>query len=312
MVDMSPQDFENMGKILDPNKPDEDDAYPENVKYGAGEDAQPASGYGQMTGDPRDRKHKFDIFKIDYKWVDNETSKKELKGAYNCLKDDGGFPELQAYVLKKLKQVDKTFKVTEDFNNATPEEVAAANNDVLDFLNQASETDKKLRGSNATESSAKMSKDIFGNSKGNDKPAAPSQAQLDFAEEIERKRTAENEKNKGNEFMKSKEFNSAVECYTKSIGINPNEAATYSNRAMAYLKLKNYGSVIDDANKALELQPDYLKAFHRRGTAFLATNKFEEAIKDFQYILEKDPDNKGINASLQDAREKLIAKQEKA
>ena len=181
MVDMTPQDFESMGKILDPNKPDEDDAYPENVQYGAGEDAQPASGYGQMAGDPRNRKHKFDIFKIDYKWVDNENSKKELKGAYNCLKDDGGFPDLQAYVLKKLKQVDKNFKTAEDFNNATPEEIKAANNDVLDFLNQPSETDKKLRGPNAAESSAKKSKDIFGSSNASER-AAPSQEQLDFAE----------------------------------------------------------------------------------------------------------------------------------
>ena len=53
--------------------------------------------------------------------------------------------------------------------------------------------------------------------------------------------------------MKSKEFNSAVECYTKSIEISDKEAATYSNRAMAYLKLKNYGAAIDDANSALDL-----------------------------------------------------------
>jgi tetratricopeptide (TPR) repeat protein len=55
--------------------------------------------------------------------------------------------------------------------------------------------------------------------------------------------------------MKSKEFDSAVACYTKSIDMNPSDAASYSNRAMAYLKLKKYGSCIDDADKALELDP---------------------------------------------------------
>ena len=240
-----------MAKVLNPTKEDEDDAYPENVNYGAGEDAQPASGYGQMTGDPRNRKHKFDIYKIDYAWIDKETSKKELRGAYNCLKDDGGFPDLQAYCLKKLKSVDKTFKTADDFNNATPEEIAAANSDITDFLNQASETDKKLRGNQANESSKKRSKDIFDNT--NEMKAEPTAEQLAFAEEIETKKQAENEKNKGNEFMKSKEFNSAVECYTKSISINDKEAATFCNRAMAYLKLKNYSSAIDDSNKALEL-----------------------------------------------------------
>ena len=56
-----------------------------------------------FNGDPRNRKHKFDIYKVDYAWVDKETSKKELKAAWNCLKEDGGFPDLQAYVLKRLK-----------------------------------------------------------------------------------------------------------------------------------------------------------------------------------------------------------------
>ena len=68
--------------------------------------------------------------------------------------------------------------------------------------------------------------------------------------------------------MKSKEFESAVSCYTKSIEMYPGEAASYSNRAMAYLKMKKYGSCIDDADKALEIDPNYLKAFHRRGKAY--------------------------------------------
>ena len=67
--------------------------------------------------------------------------------------------------------------------------------------------------------------------------------------------------------MKSKDFEFAVTCYTKSIEINPMEAASYSNRAMAFLKMKKYGSCIDDAEKALQIDPTYLKAYHRRGKA---------------------------------------------
>ena len=43
----------------------------------------------------------------------------------------------------------------------------------------------------------------------------------------------------------------------------------------------------------------------------MASNKFELAIKDFQYILEKSPEDKDINQSLRDAREKLEVLQEK-
>ena len=81
--------------------------------------------------------------------------------------------------------------------------------------------------------------------------------------------------------MKAKEHQEAINAYTRSIELNPTEAATYCNRAMAYLRIKNYARCIEDADKTLSMEPDYVKAFHRRGKAYLATNKFELAIRDF-------------------------------
>ena len=46
MVDMSPQDFEKLGQVLNPSGQDADDAYPTNADYGAGGDAQPTYGDG--------------------------------------------------------------------------------------------------------------------------------------------------------------------------------------------------------------------------------------------------------------------------
>ena len=105
--------------------------------------------------------------------------------------------------------------------------------------------------------------------------------------------------------MKSKEHEEAVNAYTRSIELNPREAATYCNRAMAYLRMKNYAKCIEDADKTLEMEPEYVKAYHRRGKAYLATKKYALAIRDFQFILEKNPDDMDINMSLKDAREKL-------
>lgn len=56
---------------------------------------------------------------------------------------------------------------------------------------------------------------------------------------------------KGNEFMKSKEYDTAIECYSKSIELFPEDPASYSNRALAYLKIKRNGSCIEDADKCL-------------------------------------------------------------
>lgn len=105
--------------------------------------------------------------------------------------------------------------------------------------------------------------------------------QSPLVQQMEKQKIAENERQKGNECVKSKDYKEAVTCYSRSIELNPTEAFTYANRAMAYLKLKEYKNVIADADKAIQIKPGYLKAFHRRGKAYAALNKFEEAIKDF-------------------------------
>ena len=132
---------------------------------------------------------------------------------------------------------------------------------------------------------------------------------MDFISSLEKKRAAEDARYRGNEYMKAKEYEEAINAYSRSINMNPIEAATYCNRAMAHLRMKNYARAIDDANKTIEMEPDYVKAYHRRGKAYLATNKFELAIPDFQYILEKNPEDQDINSCLKQAREKLAEKE---
>ena len=123
-----------------------------------------------------------------------------------------------------------------------------------------------------------------------------------LAEKLEREKIAENERLKGNEFVKAKEYSSAVGCYTRSIELNNQEPFTFANRAMAYLKMKLYKNAVEDSNSALELKPGYLKAIHRRGKAYAALGEYEKAIKDFQKILEEEVDNKEVNKDLMDTR----------
>ena len=108
MVSMSPQEMKDFAESIAPKVPDaDDDDVAQSNLFNA-----PAEG----SGDPRDRKPTFDLYKVDYKWVEKETSRRELKGAYHALVEDGGFPDLLAAVVKKLKTVDKNFKTSADFN----------------------------------------------------------------------------------------------------------------------------------------------------------------------------------------------------
>ena len=125
---------------------------------------------------------------------------------------------------------------------------------------------------------------------------------------MENEKIAENERLKGNECVKAKDFKEAVTCYSRSLELCPTEAFTFANRAMAYLKLKEYAKCISDASEAIKIKPGYLKAYHRRGKAYHALSKSELAITDFQYILEEEPDNKDVNKDLKEARKVLNGK----
>eukprot|EP00828_Plagiopyla_frontata_P025050 TRINITY_DN3199_c0_g1_i1.p1 TRINITY_DN3199_c0_g1~~TRINITY_DN3199_c0_g1_i1.p1 ORF type:complete len:374 (-),score=114.00 TRINITY_DN3199_c0_g1_i1:23-1144(-) len=122
---------------------------------------------------------------------------------------------------------------------------------------------------------------------------------------------AENEKNKGNEALRAKDFNEAIQYYNKSLQFDPTYAITYCNRALAYLKLKkNYDQAISDCNNALKYDPGYLKAYFRRGKAFMEQKRYSKAIEDFQYIMEKEPQNSEVNAELKEARSQLSKQSE--
>lgn len=172
------------------------------------------------------------------------------------------------------------------------EEARALNSELNDFFADAAKTDEQLRGAVPKDENEENTS-IFSNG-----IAVPKEVVSPVAEQIEKKQAAENERLKGNECVKAKEYSEAVACYTRSLALNEGEPFTYANRAMAYLKMKDYRKAIEDANTALRLKPGYVKAYHRRGKAHAALNEHELAIKDFQKILESEPENKEVNKDL--------------
>ena len=65
--------------------------------------------------------------------------------------------------------------------------------------------------------------------------------------------------------MKNERYREAVECYTKAISIDCNNAVYYSNRAAAYSKLDDHTRAIQDCEKAVSIDPTYSKAYGRMG-----------------------------------------------
>ncbi|KFQ93157.1 Small glutamine-rich tetratricopeptide repeat-containing protein beta, partial [Nipponia nippon] len=112
-------------------------------------------------------------------------------------------------------------------------------------------------------------------------------------------------KDEGNNHMKEENYGAAVDCYTRAIELDPNNAVYYCNRAAAQSKLNNYIEAIKDCESAIAIDPKYSKAYGRMGMALTSVNKYEEAVTSYQKALDLDPENDSYKSNLKIAEQKL-------
>lgn len=151
--------------------------------------------------DHRDKKIDYDLQRVDFEWVKTTEDRKELTKALAALKEDSGFPHLTEAVEKRLAELDPVFKRKLDAMNISQATRSAVAQDIEDFLNDITQTDKKLSREKAKDEG---SEDIF------EKENRSNNTLNSLVEEIERKKQSENERLKGNEYMKNKEFQDAI------------------------------------------------------------------------------------------------------
>lgn len=102
---------------------------------------------------------------------------------------------------------------------------------------------------------------------------------------------AEEEKEKGNHFFKTGEFQTAVKHYTEAIKRNPDDPKLYSNRAACYTKLAAFDLGLKDCDKCIELDKSFLKAYLRKGKILQGMQQHSKAQGVYQRALEIDPSN---------------------
>ena len=224
---------------------------------------------------------KLDINSISYEWLEKTSEPKLLKKAIRLLKEDGGyFPDLEKAIDEKLKTVDLKYKKRKETENISEEDLNKCKSELLKFEEEFNKKDKiLLNNKESTEKNYEIIK-------------------------LERKQEANNEKIKGNELMKTKEYDEAIKHYTKSINLDEFEPTTFANRALAYIKNTEYGKGLDDCNRAIDLKNDYIKAYYRRGICYTGLKKFQEGLQDFLYVLNDNPQNSEILNKIKDLNEK--------
>lgn len=96
-------------------------------------------------------------------------------------------------------------------------------------------------------------------------------------------------KEKGNEHLQKKDYDCAIEAYTKAIALCPNDPVFYSNRSAAFLMKGDARSALKNAEKCIEVDRMWPKGYSRKGAALYNLKQFECAVEAYEKGLEITP-----------------------
>nr|OQO21375.1 hypothetical protein B0A51_11243 [Rachicladosporium sp. CCFEE 5018] len=95
---------------------------------------------------------------------------------------------------------------------------------------------------------------------------------------------AEKCKEAGNKCYKAKQYDQAIEEYTKAIEADPRAATYLSNRAAAFMAASQFIMALDDCKLADELEPDNPKVLHRMAKIYTSLGRPQEALMVYDRI----------------------------
>lgn len=103
--------------------------------------------------------------------------------------------------------------------------------------------------------------------------------------------SAEQLKTKGDGWFKLRDWDQAVDMYTRALELTPDDHKILSNRSVANLEAGRCQQALDDAARAEELAPGWPKALFRRAAALRGLRRYDMAISVFSEGLALDPGN---------------------
>ncbi|MGD1698440.1 tetratricopeptide repeat protein [Dapis sp. BLCC M229] len=90
---------------------------------------------------------------------------------------------------------------------------------------------------------------------------------------------------KGIANTENKNYEQAVENFTKAIEFNSNFASAYSNRCLVYLQWGKYEAAIADCTEAIKINPENIEANLNLGLAYYEIGNYQQAIAEYTQVL---------------------------
>ncbi|KAI1187003.1 hypothetical protein F5B17DRAFT_340406 [Nemania serpens] len=110
--------------------------------------------------------------------------------------------------------------------------------------------------------------------------------------------SADELKTLGNNAMAAKNFDEAIDSFTKAIELAPENHVLYSNRSAAYASKKDWTNALKDAEKTTQIKPDWPRGWGRKGAALHGSGDLLSAFDAYEEGLKLDPNNAGLKSSL--------------
>lgn len=110
---------------------------------------------------------------------------------------------------------------------------------------------------------------------------------------------AEEAKQRGNEFFRSKDWAKAVEAYEEAVKRAPKNAAIRNNLSAALCKIMDFSGAKRQIEEALEIDPKYVKAWARKGDIETVVKDYHKALESYKKGLAVDPENVACREGLQ-------------
>jgi lipoprotein NlpI len=94
---------------------------------------------------------------------------------------------------------------------------------------------------------------------------------------------------RGNAYHAQKDYGRAIHDHDQAIRLNPSYASAFNSLGIAYHAKREYERVIQNYGRAIELHPNYAAAFNNRGNVYRSMRDYERAIQDYDQAIHLNP-----------------------
>ncbi len=89
---------------------------------------------------------------------------------------------------------------------------------------------------------------------------------------------------KGKGYAGQKDYDRAIESFTKAINIDPGYELVYYSRGTIYVMKGLYDRAIEDCSKSISIDSDNAAAYYNRGLAYKKKGVVDSALGDFKKV----------------------------